>query len=158
MESNEDFTLSLKSIGGSRLGSKPVLNFTIADDDNNQTPVVTLGENFQANTGQMVTLTAQATDSDNDTMSYLWEQTAGSTVTLTNADSLSVNFTAPNTAQSLTFKFTATDFRGASSSQVITVTTVFVPTPKESSGGGGTIFWLTILSLLLLTTRKFTIK
>jgi len=160
MEDNEIFKLSLKSIDGSRLGSKAVLNFTIADDDNNQAPVVTLSEDFQANTGQMVTLTAQANDSDNDTMSYLWEQTAGPSVTLTNADSLSVNFTAPNSAEVLSFKFTATDFRGASSDKVITVTTiapVFVPTPIKSSGGG-TMFWLTIISLLLITKRKFTIK
>jgi choice-of-anchor B domain-containing protein len=158
-EENENFTLSLTSINNSRLGTNPVITLTIADDDQNNAPTVTLSENFQVNTNQTVNITAQASDVDSDSMTYLWEQTGGTSVTLTNADTLSASFTAPNTADSLIFKFTATDFRGASSTQSITTTVVLARVPVEiSSGSGGTVFWLTMLSLCLLNRRKSIFK
>jgi len=160
-EENENFTLSLSSINDSRLGSNPVIIFTIADDDKNTAPAVTLRENFEVNTNQTVTITAQATDAESDSMTYLWQQTAGTDVTLVNANELSASFTAPNSADSLTFSFTATDFRGAATTESVTVSVVapavVVPTTTKSSSGGS-IFWLTILSLSLLTRRKVTIK
>ena len=69
------------------------MTITIADDDRNNAPTVTLGENFQVNANQTVNLTAQASDIDSDSMTYLWEQTSGTTVSLTNADTLSASFT-----------------------------------------------------------------
>jgi choice-of-anchor B domain-containing protein len=155
-ESNENFTLSLISIDNSRLGSNPQINFIIADDDRNTAPVVTLSENFEVNTNQTVNLTAQANDTDNDTMTYLWEQTSGSTVTLSNTDALSASFTAPTSPSSLVFSFTATDFRGASSTQSITISVIAQSggeTPSKSSGGGS-IFWLLLLSSCLLRSNK----
>jgi hypothetical protein len=166
-EENENFTFSLSSIDNSRLGSNTEIMFTIADDDQNTAPVVTLSENFEVNTNQTVNVTAQATDVDNDSMTFLWEQTAGTGVTLTNPDKLSASFTAPNSAGVLTLEFTATDFRGASTKGSVTISVVApvvvaptpTPTPKKSSGGsGGTVFWLIILSLSLLTRKKITIK
>lgn len=159
-EDSETFTLSISSIDKSRLGGNPEITFTIADDDKNSSPTVTLGENFEANTNQIVNITAQASDSENDTLSYLWEQTAGTDVTLSNSDTLTVSFTAPNTSGSLTFKFTATDFRGASTTKNISIAVVapavVIPTPKKS--GGGSIFWLTLLSLGIMSKRKVIIK
>jgi len=130
-EESENFTLTLSSVDNSNLGSNPEITFTIADDDQNTPPVVTLGENFEVNTGQIQNLTAQASDIDNDAMTYLWEQTAGSDVSLTNAESLTASFTAPNSADSLTFKFTATDFRGKSSQSSITVSVIALPANNE---------------------------
>jgi len=159
-EDNETFTLSLSSIDDSRLGTNAEITFTIADDDRNTAPVVILGENFEMNTNQTKSITAQATDAESDVMTYLWEQTSGTSVTLTDADTLTASFTAPNATDKLVFKFTATDFKGASSSESITVTVVVArEDPVISSGGsGGTVFWLTMLSLSLLTRRKTIIK
>ena len=126
-EESENFTLTLSSIDNSNIGSNGEITFTIADDDQNTAPVVTLSENFEVNTGQRQSLTAQASDDENDTMTYLWEQTDGPDVTLTNADTLSASFTAPNNADSLIFKFTATDFRGASTEKSITISVVAPP-------------------------------
>jgi len=156
-EDSENFTLSLTPIDDSRLGSKPEITFTIADDDSNLAPVVTLGEDFQVNTSQMVTLTAEAVDSDNDEMTYLWELTSDGTVELSNAETLSATFTAPSSAQTLTFNFTATDFRGASTSESITVS-VIAPTADNTtstsrSSSGGSSYWLLLL-LLPLSIRK----
>jgi len=157
-ESDESFTLSLTSVDSARIGTNGEITITIADDDGNVAPTVTLSEDFQANTSQQVTLTAQASDENDDDMTYLWQQTAGETVTLTDADTLSASFTAPSTAGSLTFEFTATDFKEASSTDSVTVSIVAPAPPatlkpKSNSGGGGTMLWLIALSLML-TFRK----
>jgi len=156
-ESSENFTLSLISVDNSRLGSNPEISFTIADDERNIAPVVTLREDFEANTNQTVNLTAQVSDVDNDPMTYLWQQTAGSSVTLSDSDALSVTFTAPTTPTSLTFLFTATDFRGASTAQSVTISVIASAVqdePASKSSGGGSIFWLMLLSMYLFCVKS----
>jgi choice-of-anchor B domain-containing protein len=158
-EETETFTLSLSAVDNARIGTHGEIVFTITDDDKNEAPVVTLNENFQANTGQTVSLVAEAADSNDDDMTYLWEQTAGTSVSLTNADSLTATFTAPNTYGSLSFSFTASDYRGASTTESIMITVVAPPTevitvtPKKSSGGGSST-WLTLMCLMLLLPLK----
>ncbi|MCP3674009.1 MAG: GlyGly-CTERM sorting domain-containing protein, partial [Gammaproteobacteria bacterium] len=72
-----------------------------------------------------------------------------------NAETLSATFTAPTSAQTLIFKFTATDFRGASSSENITVS-VIAPTSDNdtNTSSGGSSSWLILLLLLPLSIRK----
>ena len=157
-EESESFTLSLTAVDNARIGTHGEITFTITDDDKNEAPVVTLNESFQVNTGQTVNLTATASDSNDDAMTYLWEQTSGTDVSLTNTDTLSASFIAPNTFGSLSFNFTATDYRGASTTESIMITVVAPPTevitvtPKKS--GGGSSAWLTLVSLILLLTYK----
>lgn len=157
-EDAETFTLSLASIGDSRLGANPTLTITIADDEKNDAPNVTLPENFEANTSAQVSLTATVTDTDNDEMTYLWEQTAGTDVSLNDAASLNATFIAPSSAGELTFNFTATDYRGGATTEAITVTVVQPPevitvTPKSSSGGGS-VYLLSLLLIPLTWLRK----
>jgi choice-of-anchor B domain-containing protein len=158
-EESETFTLNLSSVDNARIGTHGEITFTITDDDKNEAPIVTLSENFQANTGQTVSLAAEAADSNDDDMTYLWEQTAGTSISLTNADSLTATFTAPNTYGSLSFSFTASDYRGASTTESIMITVVAPPTevitvtPKKSSGGGSST-WLTLMCLMLLLPLK----
>lgn len=162
-EPNEQFKVVLTSPAGNRLGTNAEITIIIADDDQNQAPSVTLTENFEVNTGQEVSLTAEASDIDNDEMTYLWEQTSGTAVTLTSSEELSAKFTAPSDAGTLVFKFTATDFRGASSDEELTVTVVeapapvplpTVPTTNQSSGGGSTSLVTLFLLLLINSMRK----
>lgn len=166
-ESNEQFQVVLTSPGGSRLGTNDQITIVIADDDRNAAPVVTLSENFEVNTDQEVDLVASANDSDNDDMTYLWEQVSGTAVTLTLADELSAKFTAPGDAGTLSFKFTATDFRGASSEGELTITVVEVPAPaplptvpttNNSSGGGSPTLLSLFLLLLINSLRKLRIS
>ncbi len=156
-ESSETFTLTLTTTNGGRIGNNGQITITIADDDQNQAPSVSLSENFQANTSQVVTLTAQASDLDNDEMTYLWQQTAGEEINISNAETLSASFTAPNSADSLTFQFTATDFRGASTTENITVSiitpAVVAPTEPSSSGGGSTS-WLMFIAFAAIIQRR----
>ena len=160
-EELETFTIALSSVDGSRLGTNSEVVVTIADNDKNQAPAVTVTENFQVNTDQQVTLSATAEDPDNDSMTYLWEQTTGTSVSLANTNQLTANFTAPSSAGSLAFKFTATDYRGASTSSNVTVTVVAPvtppppapPTPPAKSSGGG-LPWLVLLLLPMGISRR----
>jgi len=159
-EQNESLSLKLFSIDGSKLGTNSEIIITIADDENNSAPSITLNENFQVNTSQSVSLVAEAIDSEDDAMNYLWQQTAGDNVTLNNEDMLTANFVAPAIAGELTFEFTATDFRAASNVKSITITVVAPVTPpvepaKKSSGGG--IVWLFLL-ILPISLRSFMTK
>ncbi len=162
-EDNESFSLQLNSISGSRLGTYSELLITIADDDNNIAPTVTLEENFEVNVEQLVTLSAQASDADADEMNYLWQQTSGDSVTITDATSLEASFTAPSTASSLAFSFTATDFRGAATTANIEITVVAPPAsipelqpPSNNNDSGGSFAWwlLMLLSLCLYKSNK----
>jgi len=155
-ESSEQFSVQLTAIGDGRLGTNQTVNITIADNDRNTAPVITLSENFEVNTGQGVTLSATVSDAEDDSMTFLWEQTDGETVSIANETTTSATFTAPSDASTLTFSFTATDFRGASSSQSIQVTVVAPPAPPTttpttppttSSSGGGAMFGLLLLLL-----------
>lgn len=161
-EEDESFTIELSSINDSLVGDNNVISITIADDENNQAPTITLNENFEANTSQSVTLTAEVIDNEEDPVTYSWQQTGGSNVSISNSDALQANFVAPTTASTLTFEFTATDFRGASSTQEITVTIVAAPVvtppvtpPANNSSGGGSFAYLSLLALGLLSIRKF---
>jgi sugar lactone lactonase YvrE len=76
----------------------------------NQPPVANAGPNQSVNPGDVVTLNgAGSSDPDGDTLSFAWVQTAGTGVTLTNADTSTPTFTAPNTAEVLTFRLTVSD-------------------------------------------------
>jgi hypothetical protein len=92
-------------------------------------------------------------------MTFAWEQTSGSNITLASTDSLSANFTAPDTAGTLGFTFTATDDFGVATSMSISVIVedvapVFLPVPLTSSNsGGGAIWFINILLLLTLVRR-----
>ena len=67
-----------------------------------------------------------SSDSDGSIVSFAWTQTAGPTVTLTNADQVQVSFTAPNLADptDLEFELTVTDNDGLSASDSVTITVV----------------------------------
>ncbi len=71
-----------------------------------------------------VTLSGSGTDSDGSIASYSWEQTAGTSITLSSTDSANVSFTAPdiNADETLTFKLTVTDNDGASANSTTRVT------------------------------------
>ena len=81
--------------------------------------------------GQKVTLTGTATD-PGDSLTTSWIQlgsTAG--ITLANADRATASFTAPSRTDTLHFRFTATDSKGAKSSAEVSVEIA------EGGGNGG---------------------
>lgn len=161
-EGNETFTITLSPVSGSNLGAITQHTVIISDDDNNSAPAVTLPENREVNTGATVTVTATATDNENDPLTYLWEQTSGDNVTLTNANTLTATFVAPTSAGTVQLSFTATDSKGLATSEPITLTIVAAPvftppptTTTNSSSGGGSFGYLIIL-LISAAIRKRT--
>ena len=63
-----------------------------------------------------------SSDPDGTIASYSWMQTAGTSVTLTGADTATPSFTAPNTSETLTFNLKVTDNQGAVAADSIQVT------------------------------------
>lgn len=166
LESDETFLVILTKVNNNEETTTSQIVVTIVDDEVNQAPVVTLSENFEVNTTQSVSLVANATDNENDEMTYQWEQTSGTDITLSSATELTATFVAPTTSASLTFKFTATDFRGASSAKDITISVVAPTSPPPAtpntqpskSSGGGSGFLLISLLILFGTSRVFVNK
>lgn len=155
-ESDELFSLRLSSLNGSATGPSNNIMLTIQDNDSNTAPSVNAGEDRQVNAGQTVTLMATASDAQGDAISYQWQQISGISVSLQNVDSASTNFVAPVSNASLVFRVTATDSRGASSSDDISVNIV-TPPPVNNvappSSGGASSVWL-LLGLALLGLRR----
>lgn len=88
----------------------------------NQPPTAHAGNDQSVSIGQAVTLDGSgSSDSDGSISSYQWNQTAGTTVTLSGATTASPTFTAPATAGTLTFQLTVTDNLGATSSDTMNV-------------------------------------
>ena len=95
----------------------------------NSTPRIDAGSDQVVEEGASVTLTGTATDIDDDQLTYLWNQTAGSpTVVLTGPDTLLPVFTAPavSSDMDLVFELTVSD-DSDSSTDTVKVTVRDVP-------------------------------
>ena len=91
----------------------------------NNPPVADAGPVQTVNEGDLVTLDGSASsDLDNDPLTYLWIQTSGTGVSLSNPNSAKPTFTAPqvNSDTGLTFHLTVDDGKGGSSSDAVTIT------------------------------------
>src|SRR2546422_7377385 len=65
---------------------------------------------------------AASSDPDNDTLSHSWTQTAGPTVTLSNSNTATPTFTAPQISTSnvvLSFRLTVSDGKGGTAADKI---------------------------------------
>ena len=122
------------------------INITIIDIDNtggnttNQLPQVDAGSDQTVSVGDTVTLTGTASD-DGTIVSYLWTQSNGPSVTLSNTNTPSTSFSAPSVSETTTLSFTltVTDDEAASSSDSVTVT-VQAPT-SNPDGIAGNYQW-----------------
>lgn len=79
---------------------------------NNQPPNLVVETTYTVSGGTDFSIDASATtDAENDTLSYLWTQSSGTAVTLVDADSAIVSFTAPSvdSSEELTFNLLVSD-------------------------------------------------
>jgi hypothetical protein len=117
--------LSGDPFAGADIDSVAALSNAITDDVN--APVAVIGPDQTVSQGVTVTLDATASyDPDGGSFTYLWTQTAGTSVTLSNSTAVQATFTSPTVAadgESLVFKLTVTDSGGLQSlaNTVITV-------------------------------------
>jgi fibronectin type 3 domain-containing protein len=90
----------------------------------NAAPTANAGADQTVNTGAAVSLRGSGSDPENAIAGYLWRQTGGTPVTLSNATSAQASFTAPNIATgtaTLTFELRVTDAAGLSAADTLTV-------------------------------------
>jgi hypothetical protein len=128
----------------------------------NNIPSVTLESHASTfKEGESISLNAQGLDADDDSLSYLWEQISGPSISLSNASVANVTFTAPEVSsdQTIELKVTVSDgIDSVSTATSFVVTNVAVTTPpkESSSGSGGSIAWLLLLlSYGVLRKRAF---
>lgn len=151
-ESDETFTLRLFSANENQpIGSPNKITVTLRDDESNEPPSVSAGNNSQANVRQTVQLNGSAQDSQGSQLQFQWSQESGTSVTLNNPDTLTPTFVAPSQAGELSFLLTVTDEFGASGTDSVNITVVAAPVqpPASSNGGGGSIGWLSLIALCI---------
>jgi len=92
----------------------------------NVAPAANAGADQTVDEQTAVTLTGSGTDIDGTVAGYAWVQTAGTPVTLTNANAAVATFTAPAsmTGEVMSFQLTVTDDKGLSSTAATTNVTV----------------------------------
>lgn len=97
----------------------------------NVSPTANAGVDQSVNEEVVVTLSGNGTDSDGTVASYVWVQSSGTAVTLSDSSSATTTFTAPSLIEeaTLTFALTVTDNDGATSSDSIDVIVQPLPTP-----------------------------
>ncbi len=88
----------------------------------NQAPEVDAGADFSVTAGSSASLSGSAYDPDGSIAGVQWQQLAGTSVTLSGANTLQPRFTAPSRSDVLRFQLTATDNQGAAASDQVSVT------------------------------------
>jgi uncharacterized delta-60 repeat protein len=92
----------------------------------NSLPTVNAGLDQTVNEQSSVILSGSASDTDGTIVTYLWAQTAGTSVSLSNADSAEASFTSPTltTGETLSFSLTVTDNDAATQTDTIDIAIV----------------------------------
>ncbi|HUP91257.1 MAG TPA: PKD domain-containing protein, partial [Solimonas sp.] len=116
------FRLTVRDNGGSTGTNTTVV--TVTPGGANTAPTANAGADKSANSGAVVPLPGSGTDTDGTITGFLWTQTGGTAVTLSNANTATASFTAPTVgaATPLTFTLRVTDNGGATDTDSIVVT------------------------------------
>jgi PKD repeat protein len=139
-------TYTVKVTASNQMGSQEATTAVVVT---NQPPVVNAGSNQSVNVNTQVVLDGSgSSDPDGHTpLLYLWVQTGGAPVTLSDASSATPTFVAPGTPGALTFSLTVTDAYGLAGTGQTVVNAGAVPisnleitTNSPSTLGGSTTF------------------
>lgn len=145
-------------------GKETVTDTVVVNVKANNAPVITISDAQTVNENTTVNVSVEATDADNDNLTYRWVVTGGN-VTLSGSSTSAVSFNAPNVSAdtTLTFEvFVSDGFAEVSDSTTVTVknietATPQTPTPSENSSSGGSFSWfLLLMSSFLAIRRKIT--
>ena len=152
-EDNETITVTIAATGSLPAGSlgNATTTVTIVDDD--ASPVLADMTDVSVTAGQVVNITASATDADGDTISYVWTRKASETPALPDNTDLSNALLAftPTQAGTYTMTVTANDGHGNTDSEDVVITVsepaaVSVPTALQVTEGTDSNAVVTITS------------
>jgi hypothetical protein len=105
----------------------------------NEPPIADAGPDQTVDVGVTVTLDgSNSTDPDGDIQVYLWEQTGGVQVTLSDPNAVRPDFSAPDVGpdgESLTFQLTVTDQSGLQSTDTCVVNITWDNDPPTANAG-----------------------
>jgi uncharacterized protein YkwD len=98
----------------------------------NVAPTADAGRDFTVESGDAVSITGDGSDADGAIVAWNWSRAGGLTVSLREANTRTVRFTAPATTGDIRLRLTVTDDAGATSSDDVTVTVVAPPPPNQA--------------------------
>ncbi|QTA87697.1 PKD domain-containing protein [Desulfonema magnum] len=132
-------TLTFRVTVTDEAGSQAAATSVVSIAGLNSPPVADAGSDQTADEGDTVTLDASASyDPDGGTLSYLWEQTGGTEVSLSDAAAVRPNFTAPDVdvaGETLTFRVTVTDEAGSQAAATSVVSIAGLNSPPVADAG-----------------------
>ena len=133
----------LESGKSNEVGVRPLQSLS------NSTPSVQLLD-ISANAAEMVTLSAEVSDPDGNGVSYLWRQTSGDSVDISDSDQAESYFTAPiaDAPMELGFALTVSDDYGASNSKSATVSVSDNIAPQVDAGADQSVSAGALVDLL----------
>lgn len=128
----------------------------------NNPPSVSISAPSSVAAGASVTLDASATsDSEGDSLTYSWSQTAGPSVSLSSTSEASVSFTAPSQSSASTVEFLLAVSDGLTTVEQSVSVDVAATTggntgggsssTRKSSGGSSDFIWLALIAWLATT-------
>ena len=135
------YSVSSNSSTGSRTGTMTIAGntFTVTQEGINIPPTANAGSDQTVEEGGTVTLDgSNSTDPDDGIASYLWAQTGGTSVTLSDINVVQPTFIAPNVGpdgESLTFQLTVTDSGGLQSTDSCIVNITGDNDPPNADAG-----------------------
>jgi uncharacterized protein YkwD len=100
----------------------------------NQAPTANAGANRSVEQGDSVTLAGSGSDADGTIVGWSWAQISGAAVSLSGANTQTVQFTAPNSAGDIRLRLTVTDDDGATDTDDIIITVEASADPGNTTG------------------------
>ncbi len=130
-----DFRLTVTDMNGLESSVSCIVNISSI----NACPIADAGLNQNVTEGEIVTLNGSGSnDPDNDSISYLWEQTEGPHVVLSDSTAVQSTFIAPDVSTdgvSLSFKLTVEDYGGLKATGTCIVNVLRINAPPVADAG-----------------------